>query len=144
MSDPFSPRAEYGPTTAASEPLGDIALIRAITAHIPSSAVFVLDPDFRYLFAGGGGLQNTGMTASDFEGRYLASVVPAEQLNQYLADYTAIFAGRPFVREHSVGSRLYRTRGRLIKGDEGRRDLALAISYDITGERQIAEVGIPS
>ena len=67
MSDPF-PRGEYGPTMAASEPLGDIALIRAITAHIPGSAVFVLDPDFRYLFAGGEGLQNTGMTASYFEG----------------------------------------------------------------------------
>lgn len=117
----------------SSEPLGNIALIRAITEHIPGSAVFVLDADFRYLFAGGDGLHNTGMSASDFEGKYLASVVPAELLNQYLADYTAIFAGRAFVREHSVGSRLYRTRGRLIKGNEGRRDLALAISYDITG-----------
>jgi PAS domain-containing protein len=142
MSVPFSACSESEQTKASSESLGDITLIRAITEHIPGSAVFVLDTDFRYLFAGGEGLHNTGMTASDFEGKYLASVVPAELLNQYLADYTAIFEGRVFVREHSVGSRFYRTRGRLIKGTGSRRDLALAISYDITGEHQVANSGM--
>lgn len=119
---------------------GEISLVRAITEHIPGAAVFVVNRDFRYLRASGGGLADAGFTPDDFEGKYLANVVPHELLNQYLADYTAIFAGESFIREHSVGSRLYRTRGRLIKGINGADDVALAVSYDITDECKLIEV----
>ena len=81
------------------------------------------------------------MTPADFEGRFLANVIPAEQLNQALADYTTIFEGKTFVREHLIGARFYRTRGRLIKGTNGTRDVALAVSYDITDEVKVAELG---
>lgn len=103
--------------------------------------MFVVDQDFRYLLAGGEGLRDAGMTAADFEGRFLADVIPPDQLNQALVDYTTILAGETFVREHSVGPRFYRTRSRLIKGTSGTRDVALAVSYDITHEVQVAKVG---
>jgi PAS fold len=120
---------------------GEISLFRAITQNIPGAAVFVVDQDFRYVLAGGDGLKDAGMTPADFEGRFLANVVPAKLLSTYLADYTAIFAGETFVREHPVGPRFYRTRGRLIKGTNGTRDVALAVSYDITDEVKVTEVG---
>lgn len=110
-------------------------LVRALEQYIPAAAFFVVDPDFRYLIAGGTALAAAGLTPADFEGKQVAEVVPAELLSQYLADYTAIFDGKPFVREHSVGERLYTTHGKLIKGVHGSRDAALAISYDITHER---------
>jgi len=141
MSQPLPPSVTYEQTGMPTGLPGEMSLYRAITEHIPGAAVFVLDQDFRYLLAGGGGLTNAGMSAEDFEGKFLANVVPPELLNTYLADYTAIFAGKTFVREHSVGNRLYRTRGRLIKGTNGTRDVALAVSYDITDELQVAEVG---
>lgn len=140
MSQPLPTWVKYEQTGTPGQLPGEISLFRAITEHVPGAAVFVLDQDFRYLLAGGGGLRDAGMTAEDFEGKYLANVVPAELLSQYLADYTAIFAGETFVRDHSVGARFYRTRGRLIKGTNGARDVALAISYDITDEIKVAEV----
>lgn len=108
--------------------------LRAITEHIPSAAVFVVDQDFRYLYAGGSGLTAAGMHPSDFEGKMLGSVVPPELLSQYLGDYAKVFAGESFVRVHPVGDRRYITRGRLVKGINGGRDLALAVSYDVTDE----------
>jgi PAS domain-containing protein len=120
---------------------GGVLLFRALTEHIPDAAVFVLDEHFRYVLAGGSGLHDAGLCPSDFEGKHLIDVIPDELLSQYIADYTAIFAGGTFLREHSVGARFYRTRGRLIKGINGRADLALAISYDITNEQQVAEIG---
>lgn len=141
MTQPLPAVVAYEQTGRSSGLPGEMSLYRAITEHIPGAAVFVVDQDFRYLLAGGGGLAVAGMTAADFEGKYLANVVPAQLLNQYLADYTAIFAGQTFVREHSVGTRFYRTRGRLIKGVNGTRDVALAVSYDITDERRVAEIG---
>lgn len=131
----------YEQTGAPSELSGESSLIRAITQNIPGAAVFVVDQDFRYLLAGGDGLKDAGMTPADFEGRYLANVIPPEQLNQALADYTAILAGETFIREHPVGNRFYRTRGRLIKGTNGTRDVALAVSYDITDKVKVAEAG---
>lgn len=122
-----------------SELPGGVVLFRALTEHIPDAAVFVLDHNFHYVLAGGSGLIDAGMSASDFEGKHLADVVPAELLSQYLADYTAIFAGDTFVREHSVGSRSYVTRGRLIKGINGKPDLAMAISYGIANDQQVAK-----
>lgn len=117
---------------------GELSLFHAITEHIPDAAVFVVDQDFRYVHAGGSGLRTAGMKPEDFEGKFLANVVPNELLNQYLSDYTAIFSGETFIREHTVGSRSYRTRGRLIKGANGGRDFALAVSYDITDEAKVA------
>ena len=113
-----------------------LGLLRALTEHIPDAAVFVLDHSFRYVLAGGSGLIDVGMKTSDFDGKHLADVVPNELLSQYLADYTAIFAGGTFVREHSVGSTMYVTSGGLIKGINGRPDMAIAISYSIANIQQ--------
>lgn len=141
MSESSPEDMTYEQTGTPSSLAGEISLFRAITQNIPGAAVFVVDQDFRYLLAGGDGLRDAGMTPADFEGRFLANVIPSDQLNQALADYSAIFAGETFVREHFVGPRFYRTRGRLIKGTNGTRDVALAVSYDITHEVQVAEVG---
>lgn len=70
--------------TEPSELPGGVVLFRALTEHIPDAAVFVLDHNFRYVLAGGDGLIDAGMRASDFEGKHLADVVPAELLSQYL------------------------------------------------------------
>lgn len=141
MSDPVTSLNISLAPEQTNEYSHEIGLVRAIIEHVPEAAVFVVDQDFRYLIAGGGGLRTAGMKPSDFEGNYLAHVVPPELLNQYLADYTAIFLGEVFVREHSVGSRFYRTRGRLIRGSKGRRDVALAVSYDITDEQKVTQAG---
>ena len=135
MSEPLPSWVTYEQTGSSSWLSDEMSLFRAITQNFPTAAVFVLDQDFRYLLAGGGGLRDAGFAAGDFEGKYLADMVPPELLSQYLADYTAIFLGETFVREHAVGARFYRTRGRLIKGLNGARDVALAVSYDITTEK---------
>lgn len=110
-------------------------LLRELADYIPAAAFFVVNQEFRYLIAGGTALASAGLSSADFEGKQVADVVPAELLSQYLADYAAIFDGRPFVREHPVGERFYVTHGKLLKGAPGSCDTALAISYDITHER---------
>lgn len=136
MSDTLPTWVKYEQTREPSAFPGSISLFRAITEHIPAAAVFVVDQDFRYLLAGGGGLLDAGVTPDDFEGKHLGTVFPPEDLKQMLADYTAIFEGKPFVREHAVGERYYRTHGKLLKGINGAQDVALAVSYDITRDRQ--------
>lgn len=135
MKDHLPAWVKYEQTGSPSLMPGEVSLFRAITEHIPAAAVFVVDQDFRYLLAGGGGLREAGMTSADFEGKQLANVVPPDLLTQALADYTTIFEGKPFLREHAVGDRFYRTHGKLLKGINGARDVALAVSYDITDER---------
>ncbi len=110
-------------------------LLRAIADYIPAAAFFVVDQDFRYLLAGGSALADAQMTSADFEGKHVADVVPAELLTQYLADYTSIFDGKVFTRNHFVGERFYCTHGKLLKGPPGSRVLALAISYNVTHEQ---------
>lgn len=135
MSEYLPAWVRYEQTGTPTGLPGKVSLLRAIAEHIPAAAVFVVNQDFRYLLASGGGLRDAGMAPSDFEGKLLASVVTPELLPQYLADYMAIFSGLPFQREHVVGTRLYRTHGQLIKGINGARDVALAVSYDITDQR---------
>jgi len=140
MSEPSPMKMTSEQSDLPSASPSAMALFSAITEQVPGSAVFVVDQDFRYVLAGGSGLQRVGMRREEIEGRYLANVVPPELLKQLLADYSAIFAGETFVREHPVGPRFYRTRGRLIKGTNGMRDLAMAISYDITDELSVADL----
>lgn len=137
---PSSERQEHSLSSSCLP--GELSLFHAITEHIPDAAVFVVDQKYRYLLAGGGGLANTGMSPADFEGKYVANKVPPEMLEQLLLDYSTVFAGGTFIREHSVGSRSYRTRGRLIKGVNGALDVVLAISYDITNEAKVSGLSL--
>ena len=111
---------------------------REVAAHLPGAAVFVVDPDLRYLLAEGQALRDAGFEPADFEGRTLAEALPAGELAEHERSYRRTLAGESFRVEHPISGRQYETQGVPLRDEEGRVTAALAVSYDIT-ERKRAE-----
>jgi signal transduction histidine kinase len=112
----------------------DIGLYRRIAQELPHGAVFVVDREMRYVVAQGAELEAAGFTPSHFEGRTVREAVPSSIAAQYENDYRTVFDGGSFERAHEINQRHYRSYGMPLKDDDGRPQLALVVSYDVTGQ----------
>ena len=116
-----------------------LRLLSSVSGELPYSAFFVVDEKLEYVLAGGEALAMTGYTPADFIGRRVCEMVPPASADQAKADYSSVFAGAPFVREHTVEGRDFESRGRLLQvEDDGGPDqrYALVVSYDVTERKQ--------
>lgn len=112
----------------------DIDPYRRIAPELPHGAVFVVDPGMRYLVAQGAELEAAGFAPSDFEGRTVREAVPPALADQHEADYRTVLDGGSFERAHRVNQRHYRSCGMPLKDEDGRPQLALVVSYDVTSQ----------
>ena len=114
-----------------------LRLLSSVSGELPYSAFFVVDEKLDYVLAGGEALAMTGYTPADFIGRTVGEMVPPAFADQAEADYRSVFAGAPFVREHTVEGRDFESRGRLlqVEGDPVQH-YALVVSYDVTERKQ--------
>jgi len=112
----------------------DVDLYRRIARELPHGAVFVVDREMRYLVAQGAELEAAGFAPSHFEGRTVREAVPSSLADQREADYRTVLDGGSFERAHEVNQRHYRSYGMPLKDDDGRPQLALVVSYDVTGQ----------
>jgi PAS domain S-box-containing protein len=106
--------------------------LRAVADHLPNAAVFVIDPDLRYVLAGGQALARAGFTSGDLEGKTVRQVLPPAPADEYEANYRRALAGGSFEVEHAAHGRWYITHGGPLRDADGRVSAALAVSYDIT------------
>ncbi len=117
-------------------------LYLAMASELPCAAIFVVDRDLRYVFAGGEGLTSAGMTSADFSGRAARELIPPGELAQFERDIGSVFDGATFTGEHMVGERSYQSHGKRLLLEEGAGgDYALIVSYDVTS-RTLAEARI--
>ena len=115
------------------------ARLRAVASSLPNAAVFVVDPDLRYILAAGQDLESAEL-AADLEGRTLAEALPPSLAAERAVSYRRALAGESFRVEHADHGRSYVTHGVPLRDPGGAVAAALAVSYDIT-DRVRAEEG---
>ena len=118
---------------------GVLRLYRTIAEQLPRGAVFIVDPELRYLLAAGAGLRLSGFEAGDFEGRLVCEALPPDLVEQHTQDYLAILAGAGILREHCIGGVWYESHGLPLTDERGRIRAALVISHDISKRRREKE-----
>lgn len=118
-------------------------LYRAIAAHLPSGAVFIIDRDLCCKLAEGQVLREVGFVPSHLEGRRLLDVFGAELGRACEENCIKVHNGESFKIEHTSFRRHFVSHGVPLKDSDGNIYAALVVSYDITdrkrAERELAE-----
>lgn len=133
------PRTE--PTEAhdgvARPALGPGAL-RALVAHLPGAAAFIVDQDLRYVLAEGEALRAAGLAPADLVGKTIFEALEPPLAKAYEPMYRRALAGQEFAHEHESHGRVYVSRGAPLRDEAagGRVYGALVLSYDITDRRR--------
>jgi PAS domain-containing protein len=111
------------------------ALARLISS-LPASAVFVVDPQLRYVFAGGEALARAGIESPPVVGRSMRDVLGPELAAVYEPRVRAALEGEPFVQEHESDGRIYVSRGAPFRDSTDRLAGVLILAHDVTERRR--------
>ncbi len=133
--------AESSVYATAAELRDSEARARALIAHLPGAAAFVVDDTLRYILAEGEALADAGLRSSQLVGRTIGEALGPAKEAEYAPDYRRALAGKPFAREHTAHGRTYLTRGGPLRDADGSVCAAVAVSTDITA-RVAAEVAL--
>jgi PAS domain S-box-containing protein len=109
---------------------------RALLAHLPGAAAFVVDRELRYVLAEGEGLAAAGLAPADLVGRTVAEAFRPGPGAPYAANYRRALAGEAFDLEHAEGGRDFITRGVPLRDPDGCVIGVLAVSTDLTARRR--------
>jgi PAS domain S-box-containing protein len=112
-------------------------LYRMLVANLPGSAVFMVDRDFRYLLVDGPALQAAGLCTGEMEGKTIREVFDPETADRYEELYRHAFAGENFAWESHKYGRDYMSHSAPLLDEQNRIIGALALSYDVTEQKQI-------
>jgi signal transduction histidine kinase len=107
--------------------------------EMPSCALFVVDQELRFIFAGGKALEAGQINGPALIGRPLHIAVDPALALMYEPEYLEVLAGGTFEHEHASHGRFYSSRGMPLRDATGAVYAALVCSFDIT-ERHSAEV----
>ncbi|NML16571.1 PAS domain-containing protein [Azohydromonas caseinilytica] len=99
-------------------------------------AAFVVDHELRYLMADGEALHAAGLRPEDLVGKTIFEALEPALVREVEPRYRQALAGEPFSVEHESHGRHYRTRGVPLRDGAGRICAALAVSQDITAQRE--------
>jgi len=114
-------------------------VLEQIAQEMPSCALFVVDRELRFLFAGGRALEVARINGAALLGRPLHIAVDPALALIYEPEYLEALAGHTFEHEHASHGRFYSSRGMPLRDEAGNIYAALVCSFDIT-ERHSAEV----
>ncbi|HEX5808489.1 MAG TPA: PAS domain S-box protein [Anaerolineales bacterium] len=118
-------------------------LYRRLAANLPSAAVFLVDHDLRYLIADGEALEQLGLNSASLVGKTIQEALDAATAARFEPLFRKVLSGETAVWEHHSRGREYINHGVPVRDDMGTVVAALALSYDITGqkhtERALAE-----
>ena len=112
---------------------------RALSANLPGGAAFIVDPNLRYLLAGGEALEVLGMNANDFLGRTLNEAVKPDLAAVYEPFFRKVLLGESSYQEHMIEGRTFLSRGVPLRDAASAIYAVLAVSYDITERKQAEE-----
>ena len=112
---------------------------RMLARNLPNGAVFLFDHDLRYLVADGAGLAAVGLSAELLEGKTIWQALPADTCAVIEPLYRAALAGQPREQDIPFGGYLYRVHLLPLHGPDGQVEAGMALSQDITLQRQATE-----
>jgi signal transduction histidine kinase len=113
--------------------------LEQMAREMPSCALFVVDRDLRFLFAGGRALEVARINSAALVGRPLHVAVDPALALIYEPEYREVLAGGSFEHEHANHGRFFSSRGMPLRDAAGNVYAALVCAFDIT-ERHSAEV----
>lgn len=115
------------------------AVLEQFAREMPSCALFVVDRNLRFLFAGGLALEVARINGPALIGKPLHVAVDPALALIYEPEYMEVLGGKSFEHEHASHGRFYSSRGMPLRDVADNVYAALVCSFDIT-ERHSAEV----
>ncbi len=104
--------------------------------NIPGGSISVFDRDLRYLFAGGQGLTQVGLSPERLVGKSLTELFPRDAVEYVTPYYRRAFAGEALDFELEVGGRWFIISAAPLDDAQGRINAVIALAQDITGRKQ--------
>lgn len=111
----------------------------AMYSDLPNGAVFLIDPQYRYVFAGGKALGFAGYTPEQFVGKTIWEALEADLAREYQPHLQTALDGATFTYEHQSHDRWFVSQGGAIRDGNGTVTHALVMSYDITDRKHAEE-----
>lgn len=108
------------------------ALLRAAIDQFPNGSVNVFDRDLRYLYVGGQGLGQVGLSPDKLVGKTLAEVFEPGAVAYAAAHYRRAFAGESVEFPLEVGGRTYAIAALPLRADGGAVGAVLAVAQDVS------------
>ncbi|MFO0745521.1 MAG: PAS domain S-box protein [Myxococcota bacterium] len=111
-------------------------LYQSIVAHLPSTAVFLLDQELGIVSADGvalgDNLRQAGYGDVPVVGRRITDFVTGADADETVAFYRTALDGRQARREVRRGSRIFDVHALPLTAEHGQRPMALVVSHDVT------------
>jgi len=112
-------------------------LLRRLLENFPNGSVNVFDRDLRYIFAGGRGLEEVGLSSKVLVGKTLAEVFQKESVDFVAPYYRRAFAGETVEFELSLGEQTYSINAApLREHDDDDIRTIVAVTLNITDRKQ--------
>ena len=109
---------------------------RTLAENIPDGGVGMYDEELEYILVEGELFDNLDYDSEEFAGAPLEAIHTQEFIEKFGPQYEATFEGERSTFEFNHGGRYYRTNLVPIYDDEGDIDAGLALTLDITEQRE--------
>ncbi|MCU0519038.1 MAG: PAS domain S-box protein, partial [Oscillatoria sp. Prado101] len=114
-------------------------LYRTLVDNFPNGAVFLFDPDLRYILAGGSELARHAVDSASVEGKNVLEFWPAEVRQQIAQLHRAAIAGEMRAQENAWGGNIYYMQTLPVKNHQGEIFAGMLVSQNITEFKQAEE-----
>jgi PAS domain S-box-containing protein len=114
-----------------------LEMYRRMAHHFPNGALYVVDPELRYLIADGIGLRQLGFTREMLEGKLIRECFTPDIVAMVEPLFQIALDGRTGTDEVTFGTRLYQTYSVPITNDQGIVEAALLMVQDIGPQREM-------
>ncbi|MEQ8960176.1 MAG: PAS domain-containing protein, partial [Coleofasciculus sp. C2-GNP5-27] len=119
-------------------------LYRAMARNFPNGAIFLFDPNLRYLVADGQALAQAGHRGEALRGKTLWEVLPPENCALVEPLYHAALAGVEQTQEISLRGFTYLCQSTAVRNDAGTIIAGMVVTQDITDRKQFEQALIRS
>ena len=111
-------------------------LVRRLLDNFPNGSVNVFDRDLRYIFAGGKGLEQVGLSSELLVGKTLGEVFPKEPVDFVTPYYRRAFAGEDVQFELSLGGQTYSINAAPLREHDDDVRTIIAVALNVTDRKQ--------
>ncbi|MEQ9553273.1 MAG: PAS domain S-box protein [Coleofasciculus sp. G3-WIS-01] len=119
-------------------------LYRAMARNFPNGAIFLFDPNLRYLVADGQALAQAGYSWEALHGKTLWEVLPPATCVMVEPLYHAALAGIEQTQEISIGGLTYLCQSTAVRNDAGEVIAGMVVTQDITERKEFEQALIRS
>ncbi|MEQ9671334.1 PAS domain S-box protein [Coleofasciculus sp. G2-EDA-02] len=119
-------------------------LYRAMARNFPNGAIFLFDPNLRYLVADGQALAQAGYSWEALHGKTLWEVLSPATCVMVEPLYHAALAGIEQTQEISIGGLTYLCQSTAVRNDAGNVIAGMVVTQDITERKQFEQALIRS